>query len=80
MRRGGRRSGERLLAMRFALWARTQPARLLTPELISGALDISLRHARAWARDWRLASAPPSTPPDTRPAADGHTPAKEPHA
>ncbi|MGH8053559.1 MAG: hypothetical protein ACREP4_06540 [Stenotrophomonas sp.] len=44
--------------MRFVLWAQQQPPNKLTPQLISGALDISLPMAREWRADWFEAISP----------------------
>ncbi|HHA2722746.1 TPA: hypothetical protein ACOEO9_002604 [Stenotrophomonas maltophilia] len=51
MARTGRQRYDHLRAMRFALWARTQNPRQLTPQRISGLLGISLDAARRWRAD-----------------------------
>lgn len=58
MARTGRLRYDRLRAMRFALWARTQNPRHLTPQRISGLLGISLDAARRWRADWFTATSP----------------------
>lgn len=48
---------ERVMAMRFVLWAANVPPHLLTPRQVSGLLDISYGAARRWLRDYHRATA-----------------------
>ena len=54
----GRPKNARLRTMRFVMWAQRQSPEDLTPQLISGALDISLQMASAWRADWFEAISP----------------------
>lgn len=56
--RRGRRPHERLIAMRFALWAAAVPPHLLTPRQVSGLLDISPTAAKRWLHDYNQAVSP----------------------
>lgn len=58
MRTSGRPKNSRLRTMRFVLWAQRQPPNTLTPQLISGVLNISLPMAREWRADWFEAISP----------------------
>lgn len=58
MARTGRPRHDRIRAIRFALWARTQDPRQLTPQRISGLLNVTLNTARNWRADWFSAVSP----------------------
>lgn len=58
MRTSGHPRKSRLRAMRFVLWAQRQPPEKLTPQLISGVLNVSLPMAREWRADWFEAISP----------------------
>lgn len=58
MARTGRQRFDHLRAMRFALWARTQDQRSLTPIRIACLLGISADAARRWRADWFTAVSP----------------------
>lgn len=58
MARTGRQRFDHLRAMRFALWARTQDQRSLTPLRIACLLGISPHAARRWRADWFTAVSP----------------------
>lgn len=58
MARTGRQRFDHLRAMRFALWARTQDQRSLTPIRIACLLGISTDAARRWRADWFTAVSP----------------------
>lgn len=56
--RRGRRVGDRVRAMRFALWAQTVPAHQLTPKLIGAVMDLHETTASHWRMDWLAARGP----------------------
>lgn len=68
-RRHGRPPNSRQRAMRFALWARAQPA-TPTPLQIASFLGVGLPQAREWRAEWLEAVSPLNSLPGVNHVAD----------